>query len=378
MSTAPATLTDWYNGQAANANNGILATGGNAANPTAAVPNSGTSNPVSNNAPSTYSGLNTANTQLGNPAQWTVTPNQTVQGNLTGILSSGSPLMQQANNEGLQTANSRGLLNSSIAAGTAENSLISAATPIATTDAQTNASAASANQNAANAFATTNASNAFNAQQNIYNQNVATANQASSQTAASNQNMQSQIGSITSQFNNDVATIQTSQTMTQQAKDYSIQQLESAYKAQLSLLSAVGTVPDVSTLLTTSIPGTSSVTSPSPGYVAAPQSTTTSQPASSSGGTVICTYYHDIGWMDKHIFKADQEYGQWLKDNNPEFMAWYWSWGYAAVDLLGESQLLTWATWPLVNCWSKEMAFRIGVIKKGNLVGKSLMFIGNI
>lgn len=60
---------------------------------------------------------------------------QTVEGRVEGILSSNSPLMKAAETYGLQTANKRGLLDSSIAVGAAQGEMIKAATPIATADA---------------------------------------------------------------------------------------------------------------------------------------------------------------------------------------------------------------------------------------------------
>lgn len=59
-----------------------------------------------------------------------------VEARLTRILGADSPLMQRARTKGLEVANSRGLLNSSMAAGTAMNSMIDAALPIASQDSQ--------------------------------------------------------------------------------------------------------------------------------------------------------------------------------------------------------------------------------------------------
>lgn len=68
----------------------------------------------------------------------TVGSNETVQGQLKGILENkDSPLMQQAQTFGHSYANKRGLLNSSIGASAAESSMISAATPVAQQDAST-------------------------------------------------------------------------------------------------------------------------------------------------------------------------------------------------------------------------------------------------
>lgn len=54
---------------------------------------------------------------------------------LNGLLSKNNPYMQQATTQGLQFANKRGLLNSSIAAGAVDTSRIGAALPIASQDA---------------------------------------------------------------------------------------------------------------------------------------------------------------------------------------------------------------------------------------------------
>jgi len=62
---------------------------------------------------------------------------QTVQGQLAGILASGSPLLVQAQTRAAQAANRRGLLNSSMAVGAGESALYDAAMPIASQDATT-------------------------------------------------------------------------------------------------------------------------------------------------------------------------------------------------------------------------------------------------
>lgn len=65
-----------------------------------------------------------------------------VTGHLTGLLATDSPLMQQAQTTGLQIANRRGLLNSSIAVSAAQNDMIRAALPIASQEASQAAVAA--------------------------------------------------------------------------------------------------------------------------------------------------------------------------------------------------------------------------------------------
>lgn len=93
------------------------------------------------------------------PTSWNVSKDQTVAGQLSSLLASDSPLMQQARTRAMQTAQSRGLLNSSMAASAGEAAMYDAAMPIATADAQTYGSAAQFNADAGNVF--TRDSNAF-------------------------------------------------------------------------------------------------------------------------------------------------------------------------------------------------------------------------
>jgi len=77
-----------------------------------------------------------------------VTEPETVSGQLNQLLSADSTYLQSARNRGMEQANQRGLINSSLAAGTAERAAIDAAMPIAAQDATTNATAGQSAQNA--------------------------------------------------------------------------------------------------------------------------------------------------------------------------------------------------------------------------------------
>lgn len=76
----------------------------------------------------------------------TVDPNETVSSRLTSLLNSRSAYMQNARATGLRQASSRGLLNSSLAAGSAQQAAIAAGEPIASADAAAYQQAASQNQ----------------------------------------------------------------------------------------------------------------------------------------------------------------------------------------------------------------------------------------
>lgn len=94
--------------------------------------------------------------QLQNPTGWDVQPNETVRSQLQQIIADDSPLMQQARTRALQTANSRGLLNSRMAMTAADSAMYDAAMPIATQDASTYARAGEFNPNTKNTFSRDN------------------------------------------------------------------------------------------------------------------------------------------------------------------------------------------------------------------------------
>ena len=80
----------------------------------------------------------------------TVTPDELVENRINNLLDSNNPYIQRARTSGLQFANQRGLLNSSIAAQASEEAAIARAGEIAAQDANTYAQAALANQQAQN------------------------------------------------------------------------------------------------------------------------------------------------------------------------------------------------------------------------------------
>lgn len=75
---------------------------------------------------------------------------ETVSGQLDSLMKLDSPLMQRAEAGAVQTANRRGLVNSSMAAGAGQAAMIDAAMPIATADANIYGQASRDNQSADN------------------------------------------------------------------------------------------------------------------------------------------------------------------------------------------------------------------------------------
>lgn len=111
---------------------------------------SGGSSFSSSGAPSL--GFNLSN--VAGPSQWDVSGNQTVANQLTALMASDNPLIQQARARAMQQSNARGLSNSSIAQTAGDAAAYDAMLQIAKQDASTNATAAQSNTAAKNQFTT--------------------------------------------------------------------------------------------------------------------------------------------------------------------------------------------------------------------------------
>lgn len=91
--------------------------------------------------------------QLGTPEKWNVNKNQTVAGQIEGIIAADSPLQQLARTRAMQQQNDRGTLNTSMAIQAAQAANLDAALPIAQADAALQGRAAAYNADTANQFA---------------------------------------------------------------------------------------------------------------------------------------------------------------------------------------------------------------------------------
>jgi hypothetical protein len=145
---------------------------------------------------------------LPDPAKWNITPDQTVSGQLDSVMKKDSPLMQQARTTGLQQANDRGLLNSSMAIGAAQDSVIRNALPIATSDANANLGANRLNTETANQFSVNNAqyenaSSSFNAQQKNNTDQYNISNQYNQAHANFDSNVQASLKQLDQQYSWD-------------------------------------------------------------------------------------------------------------------------------------------------------------------------------
>lgn len=230
---------------------------------------------------------------LGDPTKWNVDKNQTVAGQLEADLKADSPLMQLARTQGLETAASRGLLNSSMAVGSAQTAMIDKAMPIAQQDATTHSQAAGwnagqsndfaknnqaatnaaaqynksaelsvaqANQNVKNAMAQFNVSNNVSIAQKkvdieaaknlaVLNGNISASLKTLESKASLTQQTQQQVAALSSEYAKGQQAINQDPNMDQATKNAAMIQNYNNFKAALDLISAVDKVPNVSALL---------------------------------------------------------------------------------------------------------------------------------
>ena len=185
--------------------------------------------------------------------------NETVAGQLNTLLNSDSRYIQSARDKGMETANSRGLINSSIAAGTSERAAIDAALPIATQDSTVNANAAqsaqTANQDLAlttqkslldsaqakENFGYTTSTNAQNIKANTDLQNSRIALDLSRLDETKRTAVNNAAGPILQQLGNDESKIQMmpDEQMSPEAKQVAIQELRTGAQSRIQTMATL-------------------------------------------------------------------------------------------------------------------------------------------
>jgi len=95
-----------------------------------------------------------------------------------------------------------------------------------------------------------------------------------------------------------------------------------------------------------------------------------------NAGKIICREWYKQGKMPKEIFEADQAYGRYLMQYDPEVMLGYLDLARPLVKLLQKrnkyvNRVAGWFITP----WSRQMAYHMGVLRKGNIRGFLLMAI---
>jgi hypothetical protein len=158
----------------------------------------------------------------------------TVQGQLNGLLDKENPLMQRAYYKGLDQANSRGILNSSMSSEGAQAAMVDAALPIAKQDASTYYDQGKTNQAYSNQFNFLDAQNQYNQDNVTHNTNESIRSGSYDVTANTQGAYLSSIDKIVNNASVSINEIETSQNIPQAEKDKMIANTVARRDADLS------------------------------------------------------------------------------------------------------------------------------------------------
>jgi hypothetical protein len=329
---------------------------------------------------------------------WQITPDQTVAQQVNGLVKADSPLMQQARTAGDQEAQSRGLLNSSIGIKAAQDSVYSAALPIAQADAATAARAAGYNVDTWNQANATNNQNQFNRLERLGQQKFTTGERLGQQKFTTGERLGEQqhdmtkeiysqgqqntrqnrelFAGLSNDFTKQMTQINQDPNMTQQAKDWAIKQIYDSYKSNLNIVTQAGKVPNVSNLLKNWKPAKKPKSSYR-NFVTPPSSG-----GGGGGGSIICTRLYELGYMDSTTYAADSIYGCLTQAFEPDFYHWYLDFAKPIVaNMHGKtvaSRVFIQVIRVFAEPWAKQMAFEIGVGKQASTLGKVVMVVGKL
>jgi len=112
-------------------------------------------------------------------------------------------------------------------------------------------------------------------------------------------------------------------------------------------------------------------------------------------GSIICTKLYELGLMDEDTYKADQEFGEYLRSYDPDTYWGYIKWASIVVDWMSgntpdvmfwikdlekrrakELELTLKITHRIATPWAQHMQFLMGKREKDNKVGKLIMNVG--
>tara|TARA_Y100000593_G_C4309442_1_gene337583 strand:+ start:1182 stop:2366 length:1185 start_codon:yes stop_codon:yes gene_type:complete len=93
---------------------------------------------------------------------------------------------------------------------------------------------------------------------------------------------------------------------------------------------------------------------------------------------IICEELYQQGLMPKHIYEADEQYGDKITLENPELMTGYLLFAQPIVDMMKKSSLFSKVVYyGFVKSWSEWMAYQMGIVKKTNRFGQFINWIGS-
>jgi hypothetical protein len=142
-------------------------------------------------------------------------------------------------------------------------------------------------------------------------------------------------------------------------------------------------------------------TSTAAGFGDATGNASSGTPGSGGGGgggggcSIICTKLYELGYLSDEIYQADERFGHWLRQTDPDAYYGYLKWARVVVDWMSNEgpQCMFWiqdkkirnekqremaTSWArrIATPWAQHMAYKMGVLRQDNRAGRYIMTIG--
>ena len=91
---------------------------------------------------------------------------------------------------------------------------------------------------------------------------------------------------------------------------------------------------------------------------------------------IICNELYNQGFLPKHIWDADERYGEMLYKTDPRAILGYMMWAKHVVRFMKEKPQYTKYIYFILKPWTEQMAFEVGLLPNDNWIGKLIDNIG--
>jgi len=91
---------------------------------------------------------------------------------------------------------------------------------------------------------------------------------------------------------------------------------------------------------------------------------------------IICNELYNQGFLPKHIWDADERYGNMMFDKEPKLVLGYMMWAKNVVKFMKEKPQHTKWIYKVVKPWTEHMAYEMGELPKDNFIGKIIHNVG--
>jgi hypothetical protein len=91
---------------------------------------------------------------------------------------------------------------------------------------------------------------------------------------------------------------------------------------------------------------------------------------------IICNELYNQGFLPQNIWDADERYGELMWNVDRRLVIGYGIWARSVVQFMRKNPKYTKYIYLLVKPWTEFMAYEVGVLKKKNLLGNVINFVG--